>query len=642
MMRFVNSGEGGRFEFRRLINFYSCASLFIDKLYDMAAAFVGLPVLIQLRSGGTAKGTVLQVDGSVGTIVLQDAQISTPDGTRIESRCVFGRNEVAGLELLAVKKAQPSPAPPARQVAQTATPQDDHRQLKPWSAGEDEARNEVSRNASRQQPQQRFPAAVHNYTRSPHASPSPHSSPKPAGQRSNRQRGTRGGSKRTGRSHADWDDAEGGDEADSLWLTQSFAYRRLQAQYTRRNQPGQMQSATGETFDEEFDFNAGLQSFDKSAVFKHIRESDTVDPALRLVAHNRNPARTPQTKLLPSESVLTVEELEAQQLDRQAALDAAPSAKKRGMTVEELEAGVASVGLEQEVDRGYEYATESARTLMTESGVAVPSVKLRQWREALSIADIETSPSRLQRLELAAYQLSTFVLTHLSLKFGLFPTPCPPQSRPSVLLLCTGSDKANVALRCGILLANRGCRVVALVEDGKAEELKTNLRVLSSAGGRIVRDLADLPPTFNLVIDALEDHETPGATSLSSSLSGSLPGSISPIVDTRAFFANEAAEWVNRLVAGVISISIDVPYGISHDEGTPTSSVFLTPTFVFSRALPRPGAVALLSPRVGSPQLFVADIGFSPSIWDRIGVQDFETGQWGAEGIVRVSFDGQT
>jgi hypothetical protein len=91
------------------------------------------------------------------------------------------------------------------------------------------------------------------------------------------------------------------------------------------------------------------------------------------------------------------------------------------------------------------------------------------------------------------------------------------------------------------------------------------------------------------------------------------------------------------------SLLVDAHASLS-SIGTPIAPVFLTPTFIFSRALPRPGAVALLSSNVDqvSPQLFVADVGFSPKIWDRIGVDDFETGLWGAEGIVRVSFDGRS
>ncbi|GAA5959543.1 hypothetical protein JCM3765_002365 [Sporobolomyces pararoseus] len=589
----------------------------------MAASFVGLPVLIQLRGGGTAKGIVAAVDGSAGTIQLEDAQISTEDGTRIERRSVFGRNEVAGLELLAVKKAETaSPLPPRQPSHAPQSTQQQPRKLKPWQAEDSDFEAQSIASPRRQ------PPIAPGYAYSPHPSPSPHSSPKPGTPRS-RQKGNRGYAKRGKSQAAEWDDAEGGDEAD---------HYMPQAQQTRRNHQ------QSESFDEDFDFNAGLQSFDKTKVFQHIRANDTIDPSLRLVAHNRNSNRTPQSKLLPSESVLTVEELEAQQQDRKEALEEAAVPKqqpKRGMTVEELEAGVASVGLEIEQDRGYEYGNESG-TLMTETGIAVPTVKLRQWKEALSIADIETSPSPSQRSELAAYQLTTFILGHLGLKFGLFPIPCPPQSRPSVLLLCTDCEKSNVALRSGILLANRGCRVVALVDDGKSEDLRTNLRVLSSSGGRIVRELGDLPPTFNLVVDALNDPES--SSSLSSSLSASSPAS--PLlggVSVRSEFALEAARWVNRLDAGVITLSLDVPFGIAHDEGTPIAPVSLTPTFIFSRALPRPGAVALLSNSDEiSPQLFVADVGFSPSIWDRIGVDDFETALWGAEGIVRVSIDGRS
>ncbi|GAA5853393.1 hypothetical protein JCM5353_009037 [Sporobolomyces roseus] len=591
------------------------------------ASFVGLPVLLKLKGdqNHTAQGIVLEVDGARGTIVLADAQIITQNGSRIERRAVFEKSEVAGLELLAVKKPEPTPVPESVRQApvlpRAPSQQQQHRQLTPWSA--EEPQSLPQHNYSPLVHAQRLPPAVQAYTHSPQPSPSPQSSPKPPGTpRSQRQRGAR----ETGRrARAEWDGVEAGDEAD------------LRNTHSTQPQYSSPPNAQGESFDEEFDFQGGLQSFDKSAVFAHIRSTDNIDPSLRLVAHNRNP-RTSQSKLLPTESVLTVEELEQQQMDRQAAMEAVP-VKQRGMTVEELEAGVASVGLAQEEERGYEYE-ERGSTLATESGIVVPTVKLRQWKEALGIADIETSPSPSQRLELAAYQLTTFILTHLSQKFALFPLPSPPQSRPSVLLLCTDCEKANVALRCGILLANRGCRVIALVDDARSEDFKTNLRVLSSSGGRIVRDVADLPPTFNLVIDALADSETSLPPSLSSSPNGVSPAS--PAIGSKSTFspssfAAEAANFTNHLNSGVLSISIDLPYGISHDDGSALSSVFLNPTFIFSRALPRPGAVALLSESANSPQLFVADIGFAPSVWERIGVDGFEVSTWGAEGIVRVA-----
>ena len=76
----------------------------------------------------------------------------------------------------------------------------------------------------------------------------------------------------------------------------------------------------------------------------------------------------------------------------------------------------------------------------------------------------------------------------------------------------------------------------------------------------------DLPPTFNLVVDALNDSES--SSSLSSSLSASSPASPSLAGPSfKSEFATEAARWVNRLDAGVITLSLDVPFGIAHDEG---------------------------------------------------------------------------
>lgn len=280
----------------------------------------------------------------------------------------------------------------------------------------------------------------------------------------------------------------------------------------------------------------------------------------------------------------------------------------------------------------------------------------------------------------------TFVLTHVAQKFGLVPVPSPPQSRPSILVACgTECEKSNVVLRAAVLLANRGCRVVALVcndpDDHDAAghataasgELKTNLRVLSSAGGRIVRDVGDLPPTFNLVIEALSDSESPSSASSSATTTSAAAANTTTTQSSSASprrtkwqeFAISAARWINRLDRGAITISLDVPFGVSHDGDdkggrrgeTSAADDSITPTFILSRSLPRPGALKLVvelsescesssgsSTPPPPPQVFVADVGFSPTMWDRIGLE-FEptnaTAVWAAEGIVRVSIDGR-
>ncbi|GAA6064207.1 hypothetical protein JCM10212_001620 [Sporobolomyces blumeae] len=620
----------------------------------MAASFIGLPVLIQLRAGGTAQGTVAAVDGAAGTIQLADLLITTPEGSLREQRRTFERSDVAGLQVLDVKKPAPAPpcerlAPPAPALAPTVqaqTTHQAHRELTPWqdddltgsashaslsSPASSNTRPPTASNWSLtvdasllQSASSRYHAASlqgHDYGPSPRASPQ--ASPKPATPRSNK-RGTRGGAgARRNKVHADAYDGEGGDEAEEAPAS---------------GQANQRHAAAPESFDEEFDFGAGLRSFDKTAVFAHIRSQDHIDPSLRLVAHNRNPARTrtPQSKLLPTESVLTVEELESQQLDRQNALGVAASSS-RGMTVEELEAGVTQVGLRRPSSSRNQSA--STRSVETSDGIVVPVVRLKQWKEALSIADIETSPSPFQRLEMAAYELFNFVLrTHALPSISLSTRPASSRTRPSVLLLCTDCEKANVALRAGILLAHRGCRVVALVEDGKTEGLKTNLRILSSAGGRIVRDVDDLPSTFNFVIDALADSETSVASSLSSSVSGQSPAS--PSLGPKACFAPsvfalEAAKWASALDDAAAIVSIDVPFGFDHDSGSALTPAALEPRYIVSRALPRPGAVALVANAAcaTTPRLYVVDLGFAPAMWDRIGVEGFDLTAWGSDGF---------
>ncbi|GAA5969532.1 hypothetical protein JCM21900_000059 [Sporobolomyces salmonicolor] len=599
----------------------------------MAASFIGLPVLIQLRSGGTASGTVAAIGALEGTITLADARVSVQGAVRLERTVVLRREEVAGLELLSVNKAEalPPTAPPAPRVSV----QPGRAGLEPWQADVQGGLNRIAQNLEEDAQALRGEAAhgrltgPRPYIPSPLPSPSPAScSPGPSTPCTGK-RGTKGGRRK--KDDFDYQDV-GGDVADL-----SASYNR----HGRRRQPPH--SAAHESFDEDFDFGAGLRSFDKQAVFAKIRSQDETDPSLRLHAHNRNPARTPQTKLLPTESVLTVEELEAQQLGQLQFV--AGSSGPRGVTTDEdseLDGGYTGVGSRQ-VTNGLDALSLSGKKgLVTESGISLPTMRLRQWKEALSIADIETAPSSFQRTELSAYQLVTFVLSHLSSKLDFFPTSSsssPPHSRPSVLLLCTDCEKANVALRSGTLLANRGFRVVALVEDAKSEELRTNLRVFSSAGGRIVRDLADITPTYNLVIDALADSESNTGASLSSSVSG--PGALAggrPSFAPSAF-SIEVARWANSLDNGAIVVSIDVPFGVDHDTGTPLLPELLAPAFIFSRALPRPGAAALSSSSPSPPQIFVADVGFPPSIWDRIGVDGYDSACWGAESVLRVELN---
>ncbi|GAA5922121.1 hypothetical protein JCM3775_003499 [Rhodotorula graminis] len=588
----------------------------------MANAFVGLPVLIRLKGDTSAfvTGVLSSLDPLAGSLTLTEARSSVGGQERLEGIRILSRSEVAGLELLSVSRTDSPAAAPRR-----ASSQSTHRS------------------------QQRQPsyASVHSPIPSPAPSPSPITgSPRPAKQR---QRGQRGG--RRIHNLKEPLESEDGDESDLSRVS---------------NEPQPQSSG----LNEDFDFGAGLASFNKHEVFEQIRSNDDTDPALRLVAHNRNPSARPasQAKLLPTESVLSPSELVAQQAERR---DVHARVRQQAAVREPEGAGVGDKGGERsaeerlvEVQRqvaelavegeGGELHDGVVTKLVTTLGVEVPTVSSRQWKEALSIAEIESFPTSSQRVEASSHALTTYILTHLSLRHSLLPPPPSPTpsstkpTRPSISLLCSADAKGLIALRAGTTLANRGCRVVALVEDGSAgsgaEEWRTAVRVLSSAGGRIVRDVQDLPSSAHLIIDALStspstlDGERPSSALTSPRLES--PSAFSSIGGGSAFAASAAA-WAQQQQAkdrAPVLLSIDVPYGVDPDSGAPIDPSFapLAPSHLLALGLPRRALLALGSSR---PALALADIGFPPALWARVGVVDEVDevrGLWGVEDVVEL------
>ncbi|BGP26561.1 yjeF-related protein [Rhodotorula toruloides] len=555
----------------------------------MASAFIGLPVLVKLRSGpnDAVRGVLSSLDPVAGTLTLTEARSTIGGVERLDGIRLLAREEVAGLELLSVDRGAP---------LQTNN-----------TAQGDGARRSMPQKLHAQHAQSQ-PAYL---SPSPAPSPSPLSgSPRSAEQA--RKRGNRAGRRK-----------------------QEALQRSLQP---NDEYPSHSPSHTP-SFNEDFDFGAGLATFDKKAVFEQIRSHDDTDPALRLVAHNRNPSRTPQTKMLPSESVLSPQELydqrqEALSMPQLAGRDAKASMTPTDMSRRKPEDVIARQRQTLELDG--EAGSAPAKTLLTGRGVPVPAVKAKQWKEALSIAEIESAPTTSQRHEASAIALTTYILSHLCLSQNLLPLPSPPHSRPSVCLLCTDAEKSYIAIRAGVTLANRGCRVVALVEDGgegKSEAWKTAVRVLSSAGGRIVRDVADLAK-YNLIIDALASPLDNDAGMLSPRLDGT---STQTSAASTTALSVAAAEWANEADAPIVSQ--DVPFGVNADTGLtlPSISTSIHPTHILFFGLPRACSLSSSSPILASDtHIALADVGFSPALWQRVGVEDFDAGMWAADSLVEL------
>ncbi|GAA5986171.1 hypothetical protein JCM10908_006441 [Rhodotorula pacifica] len=544
----------------------------------MATSFLGLPVLVKLRSSpaDSVQGILSSLDPASGTLTLTEARSHVGGVKRLEGIRVLGRAEVAGLELLSVQRGNEAQA---EQQATTPRP-----------------------SSSAQQP-----PLQHNqnqYPRSQLASPVP--------------------------THA------------HLGLT----IRTPSGKSQKRRQPNRAAAGTptrsapqspqpAARIDGDFDFSAGLASFDKKAIFADIKSQDATDPSSRLHAHNRNPARTrtAQSKLLPTESVLSPQELYNQQQEVQILRDNRRS-KIASMTPTDMHAGDVEDGLgsadgeEQRNERRWQSVTGEIEKialgtgfavnggdqfLLTAAGLPIPVVKSKQWREALSIAEIESSLSSTQRLEASSSALLQHILTR-----KLVALPVKPSARPTVCVLSSDSDRGYIALRAAATLAYRGCRIFVLApavvggQQAASERFRTAIRVVSSAGARIIREVEDLPQSVNLVIDALD-------------------GGVS---------VQESIDWANSLENAFV-LSPDVPSGLDPDlAGDPLPSISpILASGILAFGLPRAYLHTEFPchPTRHRASITLADVGFPPAIWDRVGVDGYDATIWGAGMLVDLS-----
>ncbi|KAM0790590.1 hypothetical protein ACM66B_004455 [Microbotryomycetes sp. NB124-2] len=623
----------------------------------MAASFVGLPVSCRLRTGATIQGTVTALDVSLGTISLRDTVVTfggtaSQAGSRSVGDWIVNRSDIVQLQVVSVPSTstQEQTQTAATQATTTTRQQQDQTHS-----------TTVTPTATHRQ---QFPSSLNGQGQAVSIPSTASASPAPS---PSRTRATSKAKHKQAMVHSPNEVYTSDDQSQK-------PTRRKQKKAASQGRAGQ--PATANSLEQDFDFGAGLRSFDKKAVFEQIRSQDQTDPASRLVSHNKRHAHNPyMSKLASNESVLSERELLDQQEDNAQALEAlslkrdgsgggaqAPdSSEVETEDDEEYTTGTESqseqVGQESSamtesdsdfdvvVDRRpylssrrstikpgsmqdlNEFKTTSSRMgFKTDEDVRCSPITLKQFREALSIADIETGPTLVQRTEMAGLGIALFVLRHLSLDVGQSPEVC---------ILCgESSEKAETALRAGVMLLNRGGRVTTLLSRSNAPptiELREGLRVFSSAGGRIIRDLADISKSTSLVIDALSPCMTSSSTS-------STTTSSSPLIDANLLSYLSGAN-------SPAVLSIDSATGTDHDTGAELKSQLthegqtraLSPTYIVCRGSLRQGALRLFDAQRQAAQgekrlhqVVLVDLGISPVVWKRLGV-DYQPETFGSE-----------
>ncbi|KAK4052479.1 enhancer of mRNA decapping [Microbotryomycetes sp. JL201] len=602
----------------------------------MAASFVGLPVSCRLRTGATIQGTVTALDVQQGTISLADTVVTfggsaSQAGSRHVGDWTVNRNDIVELQVVSVPSRQDT-AGSGQETQQRA------------SEDQSSADTPVAKQFQQQADATSSKAQGHATSTS---TPSP-----------SRVRTT----PKAKHKHV------AVQESSDAYTSDDHSQKKNRRKKKTANDAKAPTAAS--SLEQEFDFGAGLRSFDKKAVFEQIRSQDQTDPASRLVSHNKRHAHNPyMSKLASNESVLSERELQDQQQDTAQALEALSLKRDNELvdsqTTSEVEtedeefttgtesqseqAGPDSAMTESDsdfdvvVDRrpylssrrstikpGQEYnemrqeVTGASLSFRTDEDVRCSAISLKQFREALSIADIETGPTLIQRSEVAGLGIALFVLRHLSLDVGQSPEVC---------ILCGESEKAETALRTGVMLLNRGGRVTALMPKSTAAptpELREGLRVVRPQGVATrpcTADIYYMTKTTSLVIDALYPCVSASTkaptTSVDSELFSYLAGQDAPAI-----------------------LSIDSAAGIDHDTGLELqhhtvhagqSTKSIAPTYIVCRGSLRQGAarmfheqrqVAQSEKRLN--QIVLVDLGMSPVVWKRLGV-DWQPETFGSE-----------
>lgn len=147
---------------------------------------------------------------------------------------------------------------------------------------------------------------------------------------------------------------------------------------------------------------------------------------------------------------------------------------------EQLVNGIATTSLSAPPPPLLETLLQKVRkTPISAHGVSVTPLTSDQITACLQSASIDTGPNLVQRVENGARAIASYAISILRAEARA--------SHPyTVAILASGSLKASYALRAGAHLANRGCKVHALIVDGRpTPAFEAWIRLLLASGGEV-------------------------------------------------------------------------------------------------------------------------------------------------------------
>ena len=421
----------------------------------------------------------------------------------------------------------------------------------------------------------------------------------------------------------------------------------------------------------DFDFEANLSKFDKTQVFKQLREDDTVAHGSRLVSHNRLPPKlgtaggknlhwTENVLDSPQMLVNGVWDSEAEASEHEKS-DAFASSGRTSSRLGNRKLSARSTGGRAEAGNVDPPLFSKARgSLRQNSSEIPPSPKSRSKAGGVLSpfpgGPTSTKPSLkmihndracpcltpLQMFELEQHATSALGLGDLVFveNAGRSIAEAVTKSLSSQgkakhrvhVVIVAGNHRTGVrALAAGRHLRNRGLKVTATVmgverEEQLLDEAKTQASAYRKAGGYLAKPgelltalgNGGLYPAF--VVDAL--------------LGVHLVLDDLPAIEQT--WALELIAQINR-EENIPVIAVDVPSGIDASTGA-VSSLAFDPLAVVWLGAPKPWFLASIknySP-YRFPDLYVADVGIPNSAWKRLGHRKHHGIHFGGDWVARL------
>ncbi|KAG7825934.1 hypothetical protein KL909_001166 [Ogataea angusta] len=351
-----------------------------------------------------------------------------------------------------------------------------------------------------------------------------------------------------------------------------YNYRSNEIDWQHEN-PGRLKEM------EVFDFASNLQKFDKQSVFKELSKLDKVDPANRLVVHNRT-----NEKVNYDNTEMVLDKNQKDEWDS----IITNSVRKKTISSQANESRTYSGNSEIVHQRkSVTPVLGSSIRLFSKDRESIPTCSPIQLADVLQLSADNFGLTDRQLTSDTGKSLAELIIKEITGDFRLSNMNHNP---PPLMLILAGNNTTGArALSAGRQLFNHGIRILVYVlhdfehsEDEILPLVKENLEVLTSIGGKLVSDtrelnfvLEKLDSPLELIIDGLQGYDT----------------NLSDLLEPELGRSKQIVEWCNK--CNVSILSLDIPSGLDASSGTADFDSYILCNYLVSVGIPLSSILSL-------------------------------------------------